>query len=87
MGDDRRPTYIEVGDDGTERRIWRASSLGACERSLVAHALELPTAPVPAAIQRAYDAGNEAEDEIIGHVTAKGWKLLMISSSALLPAS
>jgi len=76
MGDDRRPTYIEVADDGTERRIWRASSLGACERSLVAHALELPTAPVPAAIQRAYDAGNSAEDEIIGHVLDKGWKKL-----------
>lgn len=76
MGDDRRPTYIERDDDGTERRIWRASSLGACERSLVAHALELPTAPTPAAIQRAYDAGNSAEDEIIGHVTGKGWKLL-----------
>ena len=76
MGDDRRPTYLETGDDGVERRIWRASSLGACERSLVAHALELPTAPVPAAIQRAYDAGNSAEDEIIGHVTEKGWKLL-----------
>lgn len=79
MGDDRRPTYVEVADDGTERRIWRASSLGACERSLVAHALELPTAPTPAAIQRAYDAGSSAEDEIIGHVTditSRGWKLL-----------
>lgn len=83
MGDDRRPTYLEPVGDGEWRRIWRASSLGACDRSLVMHALEMPTAPTPAVIQAAYDAGSANEAEIIRraceeHGSGKigGWKML-----------
>lgn len=76
MGDDRRPTYIEVGDDGEARRIWRASSLGACDRSLVMHALGHDAAPVPEAIQRAYDAGHQNEDAILARARDEGWRML-----------
>lgn len=76
MGDDRRPTYIEVGDDGEARRIWRASSLGACDRSLVMHALGHDAAPVPEAIQRAYDAGHQNEDAILARAQDEGWRML-----------
>lgn len=79
-GDNRQSTYLERGDDGTERRIWRASGLGACDRSLVMGALGHDAAPVPAAIQAAYDAGHATEAEILAGMKRKmvdgGWRPL-----------
>lgn len=70
MGDDRRPTYIEWVD-GEEVRVWRASSLGACDRSLVMHALEHDGAATPEAVQKAYDAGTDMEDTILDGLRGK----------------
>lgn len=77
VADNRRPTYLEPDGEGGWRRIWRASGLGACDRSLVMHALEMPAAPTPAHIQAAYDAGSANEAEIIRRACQQeGWKPL-----------
>ena len=73
MADKRPDTYVE-GDT----RYWRASSLGACDRSLVLGALGHDKAPAPEWLQKAWAEGTAAEDEVLGTARkAGGWKSLV----------
>jgi hypothetical protein len=70
-GQDNRPaTYEEEGVG----RVWRASSLGACEKFLVLSAMGETVAPVPASIQAAFDAGRNMEAKTIRRLGEEhGW--------------
>lgn len=60
MGDNRPARYVDP--DGSI--IYRASSLGSCERALVAHARGLTPMPHPEWFQEVLDEGTQFEDEI-----------------------
>lgn len=60
MGDDRPARYVEA--DG--KIVYRASSLGACDRALVALARGMKPAPHPQWFQEVLDEGNKYEDTI-----------------------
>lgn len=61
-GDSRPIRYIEHADDGTPTRIiYRASSLGGCERAMIATARGLPTQPHPEWFAEVLEEGNTAE--------------------------
>lgn len=63
--DDRPPRYVEDGPAGP-RVVYRASSLGGCDRMLVACASpdQYPPAPHPAWFQTVLDEGSAAEATI-----------------------
>jgi hypothetical protein len=60
MGDDRPRVYR---DDNLW--VYRASSLGGCERALLAARREEPASPPPPTLQTAFDQGHAAEDLIM----------------------
>lgn len=66
MGDDRPIRYVEHADDGTPTKIvYRASSLGTCERALIASARGVQPLPHPEWFQEVLEEGNEAEPQIL----------------------
>ena len=69
MGDDRPSVYVQ----GAEV-YYRASALGSCTRALAAARQELDrwTGDAPASIQKAYDAGNDAEEWMVGALRELG---------------
>lgn len=61
-GDDRPIRYVETASDGTPTRIvYRASSLGGCERAMIATARGLPKQPHPEWFADVLEEGNTAE--------------------------
>lgn len=60
-GDNRPIRYIETLDNGSEKVVYRASSLGACERALVASARKHLPSPKPDWFQEVLDEGHTAE--------------------------
>lgn len=59
MGDDRPARYIE-----NDRIIYRASSLGACDRAIIACARGVPAMPWPEKFQEVLDEGTRFEGAI-----------------------
>ncbi len=47
--------------EGSSAIVYRASSLGFCDRALVAARLGYPALPPPAKLQQTFDAGHQAE--------------------------
>ena len=65
LGSDDRPfRYVEVGADGHETVVYRASAVGGCERALVATARKLVRKPHPAWFQEVLDEGKRMEPVI-----------------------
>ncbi len=64
MSDNRPPRYVETADDGTERVIYRASSLGMCDKVFVALAMGYDPRSHPAWFQEILDEGTENEQVI-----------------------
>lgn len=65
VGDNRPTRYIETADDGTEKVIYRASSLSNCTRRVLAQADGTwPAEPLPQMIRQAMDEGTAAESII-----------------------
>lgn len=62
MGDDRPSVYH---DPDIDRWVYRASSLGSCERRLVAHRRGIHAQPVPDWLQVRFDEGHEWETRIL----------------------
>lgn len=62
MGDDRPSVYH---DPDIDRWVYRASSLGSCERRLVAHRRGIHAQPVPDWLQVRFDEGHDWEDKIL----------------------
>jgi hypothetical protein len=60
-GDDRPIRYEEMGEDGTVTVVYRASSLGMCDRAMLAAARGYPAAPHPDWFQEVLDEGTQAE--------------------------
>lgn len=60
--DDRPAVYY---DPTVERWVYRASSLGMCERRLVAHRRGMEGQPTPEWLQRRFDEGHEFEEQIL----------------------
>lgn len=64
MGDDRPPRYTETAADGTEKVVYRASSLGMCDKMFVALANWYEPMEKPAWYQEILDEGTNSEDAI-----------------------
>lgn len=64
MSDNRPARYIETTDDGTETVVYRASSLGGCERAFVAMANGYAARPHPQWFQEVLDEGTAMESVI-----------------------
>lgn len=64
MSDNRPSRYVETADDGTETVIYRASSLGGCERAFVAMANGYAARPHPEWFQEVLDEGTAMEPVI-----------------------
>jgi hypothetical protein len=62
MGDDRPSVYH---DPEIDRWVYRASSLGACDRELVAHRRGMVGGPTPDWLQVRFDEGHDWEDRIL----------------------
>jgi len=78
MADHRSDVYR---DTETDKLIFRASSINRCDLSLIYAALEYPEEQAPDKVQRGYDEGSAAEDEILrrfcnGEFHGTKWKLL-----------
>lgn len=59
---DNRPfRYVETGDDGTETVVYRASSVGACERALIATARKYERRQHPDWFDAVLDEGRRME--------------------------
>lgn len=69
--DDRAIVYEEAS-----RRIYRASGLGGCIRSLVAAGMGISPAEPHDFMKRAAEFGQEAEPNLIHHLENDGWKLV-----------
>jgi hypothetical protein len=65
MGDDRPIRYTEPMEDGRTRVVYRASSVGGCERAFVAAARGMAKRPHPEWFQDVLDEGTNAEQSII----------------------
>lgn len=66
--DNRPPRYVEVGDDGRETVVYRASGLKTCDVAFVAYALGMAPDTPPDFIQRAYAEGNRFEPLILARL-------------------
>lgn len=64
LGGDNRPIRYVEQVDGGEKVVYRASSLGACERALVAAANGYAPSPKPDWFQEVLDEGSAAESLI-----------------------
>lgn len=64
MSDNRPSRYIETDADGNETVVYRASSLGGCDRAMVAYARGHVPRPHPKWFQEVLDEGTNAEDAI-----------------------
>lgn len=78
MADHRSDIYR---DPTTDKLIFRASSINRCDLSLIYAALEYPEEQAPDKVQRGYDEGSAAEDQILarfceGEFHGTKWKLL-----------
>ena len=62
--DNRLFRYIETGDDGTETVVYRASSVGACERALLATARKYERRQHPEWFDAVLDEGRRMEPHI-----------------------
>lgn len=62
MGDDRPSVYH---DPDIDRWVYRASSLGSCERRLVAHRRGIHAQPVPDWLQVRFDEGHDWETALL----------------------
>lgn len=69
MSDNRANVYME-GDTA----VYRASSLGRCQKALTAARLGMPQSPVPGWLQTIFDHGNRGEDTIINLLPQYGWQ-------------
>lgn len=72
MGDNRPAVYW---DEGIEKWVYRASSLGNCLGALVRCRVGLTPAPPPGWLQKKFDEGNIHEAGIIEQVRNQGWKV------------
>lgn len=68
MGDDRPPVYF---DPDVDRWVYRASSLGRCDRELVLWRQGQEGFLTPDWMQTRFDEGHEYEDEILARYEAK----------------
>lgn len=64
MSDNRPARYVEEQADGTVKVVYRASSLGGCDRKMVAHARKYTPRPHPQWFQEVLDEGTNAEQAI-----------------------
>jgi hypothetical protein len=62
--DERPSRYIEVQADGTEQVVYRASSLGGCDRAVVAAARGFKPRPHPQWFAEVLDEGRRMESRI-----------------------
>lgn len=62
MGDDRPSVYH---DPDIDRWVYRASSLGSCERQLVALRRGMEPSPTPDWLQERFDEGHDWEDRLL----------------------
>lgn len=71
LGDHRPDVYW---DDEVSRYVYRASSLGNCERALVMHRAGIGGGDAPEFMQAAYAAGNRLEARLIRELCQReGW--------------
>lgn len=63
--DNRPPRYVEVGPDGEERVVYRASSLMMCDRVFIALSENYTPASHPDWFQEVLDEGTRMESKII----------------------
>ena len=93
MGDDRPARYEEVDADGDSRVIYRASGVGGCIRTLVAHRLGLQPSATPGWMQERYDQGTALEPKILAALAkndSKAKPALMLrdgSQAAVVPTA
>lgn len=64
-GDDRPARYVEQDADGNDVVVYRASSLGMCERALVGFGRGEPAAPLPEKFVKIFQEGHNWEDRIL----------------------
>lgn len=66
MGDDRPARYVETLKNGRPVRVvYRASSLGGCERAFVATGRGIVGSPHPDWLLEVFEEGNRAESQIL----------------------
>lgn len=71
MADNRPPAYWE-GDT----LIVRCSALGGCLWELIAAAQDYAPLPPPKFLQKAFEAGQEAEPIVLNYLSTHGWTLV-----------
>lgn len=71
-GDNRPIRYEETGEDGVTTVVYRASSLGMCDKAMLAAARGYPAAPHPDWFQEVLDEGTRAEQLIVDQYQARG---------------